>query len=41
MVNTESVFCARFGVVFREYRIKRLIFWITILVIAAWMWHDH
>src|SRR5207249_10938761 len=40
-VNVESVSCPRCGVVFREYRIKRLIFWIAILVIAAWMWHDH
>ncbi len=41
VVNAESESCPLCGILFREYRIKRLIFWLAILVIAAWALHDH
>jgi phage FluMu protein Com len=41
LVNVDSVSCPRCGVVFREYRIKRLIFWIVLLTFAAWAVHNH
>jgi len=41
MVNFESVSCPRCGVIFREYRIKRVIFWLSIGIIAGWAFHGH
>ena len=37
VVNVDSYSCPRCGVVFREYRTKRLIFWLTILIAAGWV----
>ena len=41
VVNFDSFACPRCGVIFREYRIKRLIFWVSVLVIAGWAFHHH
>ena len=39
MVNFESVSCPRCGVIFREYRIKRIVFWLLVVMVAAWVFH--
>jgi len=38
-VNCDSYSCPRCGVIFREYRTKRLIFWLMILIAAGWVMH--
>ena len=39
LVNCDSYSCPRCGVIFREYRRKRLIFWLTLLIAAGWVTH--
>jgi hypothetical protein len=41
MVNAASISCPRCGVLFRAYRIKRLIFWLSVLIAAGWALHHH
>ena len=40
LVNPQSVCCPRCGVIFREYRIKRLIFWAAVLIIVGYAFHE-
>jgi hypothetical protein len=40
MVNLDSYSCPRCGVIFREYRRKRLILWLVVLAAAGWAVHS-
>jgi hypothetical protein len=41
MVNFDSISCPRCGVVFREYRVKRVLFWLCLLALAGWAFHNY
>ena len=40
-VNAESISCPLCGIVFRDYQIKRVLFWIALVGITMWALHDH
>jgi len=40
LVNCDSYSCPRCGVIFREYRTKRLIVWLIVLFGVGWVFHS-
>ena len=39
--NPESYRCPRCGLIFRNYRIRQVVFWLTGLAVAAWAFHAY